>query len=163
MNLCPRHLSKSVLFDVTYNDGGCFIDFTQVKILKDLAGNFIQPGSLPLASPELSRKYIVQEMTKRKSALGYFIHRYYQVLLGNKEPRDWCSAEIIQRHMEPLCDIYNIPCDTSKASVYRLLRVALEDFVAASGQYLTDQEMIDIIDAPDQYINSLNMSKDITV
>lgn len=164
MGLCPPHLSKAVLFDVTYNDGGCFIDFDKIHILKDINGHFIQPGYLPLASPELREtKYLIQEMTRRKSPLGYFIHRYYQVLLGNKEARDWCSAEITERHMAPLCDIYGIPCDTTKAGVYRLLKVALQDFVAASGQYLTDQEMDDIIAAPDQYINSLKMSTEITV
>lgn len=164
MNFCPRHLSKSVLFDVTYNDGGCFIVFDKINILTDRTGNFIQPSYLPLVSPELrGTKYIAQEMAKRKSILGYFIHRYYQVLLGNKEPRDWCSAEIILNHMEPLCDIYGTPCNTSQESVYLLLKLALQDFVAVSGQYLSDMEMDMIIAAPDQYINSLNMSTEITV
>ena len=36
-------ITKKVLFDVTYRDGGCFIDLGAVRILRHRDGSFVQP------------------------------------------------------------------------------------------------------------------------
>ena len=53
-------LIKNVLFDITQNDGGCFINFNDYQIYYDGENNFIQDKFMPLVkmvSPEYKKNY----------------------------------------------------------------------------------------------------------
>lgn len=42
-------LCRKVLFDFTYNEGGCFVDLSKVRILCKSDGSFLQPSFEPLS------------------------------------------------------------------------------------------------------------------
>lgn len=150
-------LKANVLFDVTYNESGCFIDFSTVKILKKPNGDFLHPEYEVLANlrsyPSLMEIYA----KKRRSDLGSYIHWYYQILLGNKPVREWCTAATILPKMKPLCEIYRTPVAADKASIHALLKTALFDYCAATEQYLSEADVDEIIEKPDQYTTTLVM------
>lgn len=153
----PAHrYEKNVLFDVTYADGGCFIDFTKVRLIMD-NGDFIQPKTAPLTSFRQYPEVITKQMAARKSDLGYYIHRYYHVLLGNKEPRDWCTEPIIRSRMAPLCKMYGLGPIPEKKTLYTLMQIALFDFCNVTGCYMTDTEVAELIEKPDGYLDTLTM------
>ena len=151
-----KEILDNILFDVTYNEGGCFIDFTKVQIQRRSDGSFIHPEFEPLANLRSSKLLPVMQK-KRKSPLCYFIHRLYQSLIGAKEARDWCSPTKILEHMKPLCQIYKTPWKADKDSIHTLLKVALTDFCLSADQYLSDSDMDEIIEKPDQYTETINM------
>jgi hypothetical protein len=151
----PERLKANVLFDVTYNEGGCFVDFTKVKILKKPNGDFLHPEYEVLANLRSHPSLMEIYAKKRRSVLGSYIHWYYQILLGNKPEREWCTADTILPKMVPLCRIYGTPIAPDKASIYALLKTALVDYCAATNHYLTETEVAEIVQKPDQYLNTL--------
>lgn len=157
-NLFGESLIKNVLFDVCYGAGSCYIDFSAVKILRDSNGDFVHTGLLRLVTLEaLGHKDLLgREMSKRKSDLGYIIHRLYCILKGTKEPRDWCSPGVVLPKMSPLCKIYGTPCEATTTAVKSLLYEALIDFCLVGNQQMSEKEAEEIIDLPDQYVNTLS-------
>jgi len=153
----PERLKANVLFDVTYNDGGCFIDFSKVKILMKPNGDFLHPQQETLVNLRDHQHLLQLYAQKRKSDLGYYIHWYYQILLGNKEARDWCSPQTVLPKMKPLCEMYKTPLATDKASIHILLKTALFDYCASTDHFLTEAEVDEIIESPDQYPKTLTM------
>jgi hypothetical protein len=153
----PERLKANVLFDVTYNEGGCFVDFSKVKILKKPNGDFLHPQYEVLANLRSHPSLMEIYARKRRSILGSYIHWYYQILLGNKPEREWCTAETILPKMAPLCKMYGTPVVADKASIHALLKTALFDYCAATNHYLTEAEVDEIIDKPEQYLNTLAM------
>lgn len=153
----PERLKANVLFDVTYNEGGCFIDFNEVKIMKKPNGDFLHPEREVLANLRSHPGLLKIYAKKRRTILGSYIHWYYQILLGNKPARDWCTEATILPHMKSLCEIYKTQFSADMASVYALLKTALFDYCAATEHYLTEANADEIIQKPDQYINTLAM------
>jgi hypothetical protein len=152
-----KKILDNVLFDVTYNDGGCFIDFEKVVILTNPDGSFLHPEFEPLANLLRNPTLLSALRNKRKSPLCYFIHRLYTVLIGIKEPREWCSPEAVVRHMKPLCQIYKTPLVADKVNIKALLKAALLDFCAAAHQYMSESDMDELIEKPDQYTETMSM------
>jgi hypothetical protein len=153
----PERLKANVLFDVTYNEAGCFVDFKEVKILKKPNGDFMHPEYETLANLRCHPSLLITYAKKRRSDLGPYIHWYYQILLGNKPARDWCTAETILPKMRPLCKMYGTPVAADKASIHRLLKTALFDYCAATNHYLSEAEVDEIIEKPEQYTTTLVM------
>jgi hypothetical protein len=153
----PERLKANVLFDVTYNEGGCFVNFDEVKILKTPNGDFLHPEREVLANLRNHPRLLNIYATKRRSILGSYIHWYYQILLGNKPEREWCTAATILPHMNTLCEIYKTPHSADKASIHALLQTALFDYCAATDHYLSEADVDEIIQKSDQYINTLAM------
>jgi hypothetical protein len=152
---------SSVLFDVTYKDAGCFIDFSKINIFRNSEGDFIQPAFETLT---FLRSYVPSmlssEMKRRRLILADYVHRYYQVLIGKKEPRDWCSSYIISERMKPMVAIYGTSQSTDSNSLYELLESGLLDFCTATECHMTGAEMHDVIQS-DQYVQTLKMLSNI--
>ena len=150
-------LLRNVLFDVCYGEGGCFIDFSKINILRDSKGDFIQPAGRHLSELVTlgHRELLLKELRSRKDDLGYYIHRYYCILRGTKEPRDWCNPGVILNRMRPLCRIYNTPLKTNVGALQALLFEALVDYCIAGKISISESNMEAIIDSPDRYLDTL--------
>ncbi len=150
-------LLRNVLFDVCYGEGGCFIDFSKINILRDSKGDFIQPTGRHLSELVTlgHRELLLKELRSRKDDLGYYIHRYYCILRGTKEPRDWCNPGVILNRMRPLCRIYNTPVKTNVGALQALLFEALVDYCIAGKISISESNMEAIIDSPDRYLDTL--------
>ena len=152
-------LIKSVLFDATYKDSGCFIDFDKIRILRDNKGDFIQPAFETLTFLRLNGhlQFLAEEKKRRKMILGDYVHRYYQILIGGKEPRDWCTGEIILGRIKPMTEIYGTRHAIDVESIYDLLEAVLLDFCMCDELYLPENDMKIVIDAPDKYLETLTL------
>jgi len=83
--LFPKEkIFKHVMFDITQNDGGCFVDFSKYKVNYDSSGNFIQLKYLSL----VEMKKIDESMFKTTfhSRIGWVnYHLSRQIRIINKE------------------------------------------------------------------------------
>lgn len=144
----PALLPK-VLFDVTYNDGGCFVDFAKVRILHNSAGAFMQPTYSPmwsLAAAPNSAPVIEAEMADRYNILINYVWRLYKIQTGREVPRDWCTPDVVAERARRLYLAYSIPLgSTSTETLYRLLAEGISDFCAAVGHYQTNAETDSLI------------------
>jgi hypothetical protein len=164
-DIYPIHIPQvqaKVLFDVTYNDGGCFIDLNSVNILKETNGDFFQPKySLIKFLRNRSAKRILEiELKERSSVLADYVHRYYCILKGMKEDREWCSPEVIRSRMDRLCKIYKTPQAVDGKSIVQLMLAGLFDFCARADQYMSEEEALAIINHPDQYTETMKLLRD---
>jgi hypothetical protein len=75
---------KHVIFDITQNDGGCFVDFSKYNVYYDSSGDFIQLKFLTLSEmKKLDEGMFKASFHKRIGWLNYHISR--QIRIINKE------------------------------------------------------------------------------
>jgi len=143
-------LTKRVLFDVTYRDGGCFIDLNAVRILKNRDGSFIQPkyDVITLTRSHLSREQLRYVLKERRSDLVHYIKRFHRLSTGAEEPRDWCVADIVLRRMQTLCHIYRVTPEPSIRSMEQLMSAYLFDLCTAVGDRVTEETANELIRSP---------------
>ena len=139
----PRLLRK-VLFDVTYRDSGCFIDFDKVKIMMREDGSFIQPlydrlaNTLPFITPE-QRAFAVSQ---RHDSMWCYVKRLHRIQSGLEEFRDWCTADVVYLHMVHLCPVYGTPLRTDNAALEKLMVAYLFDLCVCVGDFMTEDEAL---------------------
>ena len=74
-------LDKYVIFDITQNNEGCFINFDNTTVHYDTDGNFIQPNLLTLSKlKELDNNMFNVILTKRINWINYYISRQLRVI-----------------------------------------------------------------------------------
>lgn len=99
-----------VLYDATYGDYGCFVDFNKYpRIPRDpTTGDILHLDRFPLQAiprteyPELYRR----QAEARASDLRYYIHRYIRVLRGQTPAADWCAPSVVAHKQVRLNSIY---------------------------------------------------------
>lgn len=100
---------KKVLFDITYGDGGCFVDFSKTPIIYDQEGNFLQIKNKKLS--ELRRilpVYFKKTVDSRINHILWHINRQLRIFRGE------LSHEAFQKsHFKIVCNeissIYSLP------------------------------------------------------
>jgi len=139
-------ITKRVLFDVTYRDGGCFIDFDAVKILRYRDGGFVQPKYDPITAlrAQVSPEQLRYALKERRSELVNYVKRYHRIQSGVEEYRDWCTAEVVYRHMRTLCDAYHIRPEPSIRNIEDLMVAYLFDLCAAVGDRVTETAALEL-------------------
>jgi hypothetical protein len=135
-------LLRKVLYDMTYADSGCFVDFTKISILRDAAGDFVQPFFQPLRTLVgiMEPAALLEEAKNRYDALVNYGHRFIRMETGREERRDWCTPDRIAAATGRLFSTYGVAPDGSVASMERLLKEALFDFCAVASHGMTLDE-----------------------
>jgi hypothetical protein len=144
-------LKDRVLYDMTYTGGGCSVDFTKVNVLRRASGDFIQPHYTPLLTLKslgAPAKIIANEAASRREILELFVHRYYHVLCGNKEPRHWCTEDHVMNAAEYLFYTYGLIPSVVPTNLRALMAEALLDFLAIRSTHLCLADMYTLIDSP---------------
>ena len=148
-------IEKKVLFDVTYNNGGCSIDFDKIEILKDSNGDFIQPMFSKIQDIEKGSIARVQAH-ERYTILSGGVLYLYRTQMGIKEPRDWCIPESVYSSAERLYHIYGLPLhDTSTEVLRKLLLAVAFDFCAATHTPITEDSLLKMINSSEYEYNDL--------
>jgi hypothetical protein len=135
-------LTKRVLFDVTYNDGGCFIDFTKVRILQTPDGDFIQPLFSTIYTikqchfPDL----LATVIKRRNDVFITYVKRLHRIQAGEEVPRDWCMAYHVFERIREVCQVYSVPRVTDTPTLERLMICYLFDMCGCVGDYMTEEE-----------------------
>jgi len=135
-------LTKRVLFDVTYNDGGCFVDFTKVHILQTPDGDFIQPLFSTICTikqcgfPDL----LTTVINRRNNLFITYVKRLHRIQTGEEVPRDWCTAYHVFEQMREVCQVYSVPRVADTPTLERLMICYLFDMCGCVGDYMTEEE-----------------------
>lgn len=158
-------LLPKVLYDVTYKDSGCFVDFAKVHILRNNDG-FVQPAYSPmwsLATIAGAASIMNAEMGDRYNMLINYVWRLYKIQTGREVPRDWCTPDVVEMRARRLYLAYGIQQgDTSTPTLRRLLIEGISDFCAVVGHYQTDAETTSLIDGDNNMLpNALNILRSV--
>jgi hypothetical protein len=158
-----RALLGRVLFDFTYDDGGCFIDFDKIRILQRADGSFIQPQYEPIAAtidamtPEQAKAVVKM----RVDTMSY-VQRLYRIQSGTEPYRDWCTTDVVAKRAAPVFFAYDIAPATDNATLERLMLAVFADFSHAAGDMLVESEALDTIRNADKgYETALRILRDI--
>lgn len=143
-------LLKQVLYDFTYNDGGCFIDFSKVKLLIRPDGSFVQPRyeTITAIRDYVSHEQMTTLLKERQLSVTNYIRRLYRIQRGQEEYRDWCTADVVSRRMASLCVVFGLPHNTDTETLERMMLAYLWDLTAAVHDYISEEDALLIIRRP---------------
>lgn len=143
------NILKKVLYDMSYDGGGCFLDFNTVSIMLDTDGNFIQPFYSPLwvlKDQGCPTHLLKEEIKSRHTAATNYIHRLIRIKTGREEVRDWCTDLDVTRVAERLFYTYGVPCATTVGALRSLLTELMIDFCTIGNTHMTSAGMDAAID-----------------
>jgi hypothetical protein len=151
-------ITKKVLFDVTYRDGGCFIDLDAVRILRYRDGSFVQPkyDAITVLRSHVSVELLRNILKERRNSLVTYIKRYHRILTGAEEYRDWCTEDVVRHHMNTLCQAYRVPPEPTLSNMEQLMSAYLFDLCTSVGDRVIEETAMELIRSPNKdYDNML--------
>jgi hypothetical protein len=162
LQLFGSRLLDHVLFDFTYSEGDCFVDFNKVQLLLKPDGTFQQPLYSPLATFKHHKAALLRELENRYNLIFHYVLNLYQVQMGRKEAREWYAPEAILPRLGPLCVAYNVPHTTATDHLLLLLTEVFADLSHAAGDAASLTDIISLIEAPgNAYIDALRLLRTI--
>jgi len=143
-------LLKKVLFDFTYMDGGCFINFDNVRIMLRPDGSFVQPiyETLAAVMPFITESQLRFIVPKRTSTMYCYVKRLHSIQAGTEEERQWCTPFEVRKLIAPLAEIYGTSLSTSNANLAELMSRYLLDMSAAVGDPITKDDAMELATKP---------------
>jgi len=157
-------LLKKVLFDFTYQEGGCFIDFSKINILMRPDGTFLQPAHEPIAAAfhRMEPTQRIFMIKSRTNTVYCYVKRLHSVQSGTEEYRDWCTADVVYRMMGPLTAIYGTPHSTDNSALEKLMVAYLHDLCNTLGDYMSADAALALAKKPGkEYQETLEMLKEV--
>jgi hypothetical protein len=146
-----------VLFDMTYGEGSCYVDFAAVQILRDRHGNFIHPHFatfVQLCSPVIPTTIRKTEVMARRRALINYIHYYYRMRTHEHPAEDWLTT--VESNMRRLVDqfalIYGGSTNITLDSLRALIERAIQDLSAATNVAISPVDLTNIIESPERNV-----------
>lgn len=125
-------IKKYVIFDVTQDHSGCFVDFSKVVIYYDSEDNFIQPYFLTLVEiKKLSFDTFKIHLNKRIDWINYRIFR--QIRMINKEIKEDIKDTIdVENILKNLKNIYdNITLEMTINNLENTINIVVSDIIIA--------------------------------
>jgi len=132
-----REALNYIMYDPTYGDGGCYLDLSATKIYRNAEGHFIQPmyTQLHQLSTLVPDKLFKTQYKARVYPILHIMLRFYRILRNIDEPRDWCTKELVEKHLQYFSFLYNTHSDSfmvclkqtliaAAIDMYRLSRIA---------------------------------------
>jgi len=122
---------KRVLFDITYGDSGCFIDFSKTPIIYDQENNFVQIKNKKLV--ELRRilpHYFKKMVESRINLVIWHINRQLRIFKGELEHETFQKS-----HFRIICNeisnIYSLPNlnDVDEDIIKNIINILLSDIL----------------------------------
>ena len=125
-------IKKYVIFDVTQDHSGCFVDFSKVSIYYDSEDNFIQPYLLTLVEiKKLSFDTFKIHLNKRIDWVNFRIFR--QIRMINKEIneniQDTIDVENILKNLKNIYD--NITLEITINNLENTINIVVSDIITA--------------------------------
>jgi len=139
----PMHLGftilKHVMYDPCYSDGSCSPDLDAIRIYRDAEGGFIQPVYSPLHEVRdiVTRDVLKMQFQVRYNSIVHMIMRFYRILCGREEPRDWCTLERVAPHLMYYSYIYRITATLTNEKVREILVASVKDLCLLTGRELS--------------------------
>jgi hypothetical protein len=118
---------KNVLFDVTQNDGGCFIDFNKHPVFYDNEDNFMQARFYSFVEmKKINEDYYKSMLVKRLNLLTWQITRYLRILKGELEGTNYDKPQI-KSILNDMSMIYSINHDITEENLTNLITLMILD------------------------------------
>jgi hypothetical protein len=118
---------KNVLFDVTQNDGGCFIDFNKHPVFYDNEDNFMQARFYSFVEmKKINEDYYKSMLVKRLNLLTWQITRYLRILKGELEGNNYDKPQI-KSILNDMSMIYSINHDITEENLTNLITLMILD------------------------------------
>lgn len=118
---------KNVLFDVTQNEGGCFVDFNRYPIFYDAKDNFIHPRFFSFVEmKKINKDYYKSMLVKRLNILSWQIARHLRILKGELECDNY-DKKHIKSIINDMSMIYSINQDITKENLSNLITLMIID------------------------------------
>lgn len=130
-----QRLTQRVLYDITGNGGGCFVDFGAEHIYTDSRDNFMQIPYTPLwllntvASPAV----VAKEAQHRQTTIMNYVHRLWRIQKGQEEERYWCTPDTVHGAAAQLFAAYNIVAYTDPETLIILMHDVATDMALTAG------------------------------
>lgn len=158
LDIFGSELRPKVVFDFTYRDGGCYVDFSKVRLLcRGSHGSFVQPHyeSLEAIQPYCTHDQISFQVVERVEFMSVYVKRLYRIQNGEEPDRDWCKSPDALAKIARLCAIYGLPATTDTATLEILMTEFLFDLCAVTGNYMGEEEARDLIRRPERDYESV--------
>jgi len=148
LHIFGEPLLRRVLFDVTYVNSGCFVDFTQVRLYRRPNGDFLQPfyDRISALLPYVSKDTLAAVIQDRNSRLVYNAMRLYRVLCGTEEAPEWCTEEAVFQKIRPLLLTYGFgQTELTKEILGNLLLAYLMDLLSHRSEKPKSEDAVTLI------------------
>ena len=155
LDIFGPELLRRVLFDFSYRDGECYVDFSKVRLLTR-GQQFVQPHYETLAAinPYCTPEQLKFQVGERTETMSVYVKRLYRIQNGEEPERDWCTLDVVKERTDRLCRIYGLPPDTGNANLEKLLAAFLFDMCAVTGNYMGEEEALHLIRQPERNYES---------
>lgn len=154
LRLCyPMHMGreilKHVMYDPCYSDGSCSPDLDAIRIYRDAEGGFIQPVYSPLNEIRdiVTHDVLKTQFRVRTYPIVHMIARFYRILCGREEPRDWCSLERMLPHLTYYGYIYGITSTNTNEKVREILVASVQDLCRLAGRDLSTEAVVALVES----------------
>lgn len=118
---------KNVIFDVTQNDGGCFVDFNKHPIFYDDEDNFMQARFYSFVEmKKINKQYYKTMLIKRLNILSWQISRYLRIIKGELEGTQYDEPQI-KSIINDMSMIYSISQDLTEQNLSNLITLMIID------------------------------------
>lgn len=140
-----------VLYDFTYRNSGCLVDFSTVEVLRfPGSGNFIQPFALPLHLLRLYTKrhspILQHEIFRRTDAILNCLWYFYRVQIGTIEPTHWCTHQLVNDTLRSIVVPYELTMSLEPANIRVAMMLILQDVAQITGHPITRDELQQLFD-----------------
>lgn len=104
----PRVMDR-ILFDVTYGESGCFVNFDAVHLLIRNDGSFIQPefDRITNLKPWIPKDILCRMFQERNNMITTYALRAYRILCGEEAPT-WFSMEEVADRLKRYWPMYGL-------------------------------------------------------
>jgi len=146
---CGREMLNYVMYDPTCGDGGCYLDLSAAKIYRNTEGHFIQPMYTPLHKLYrlVPSELFKTQYTGRTYSMLFIMLRFYRILRNIDEPRDWCTKELVEKHLQYYSFIYNTYSDNFMVCLRQTLIAVAMDIYTLSGIAFTVESATATVDS----------------
>ena len=138
-----QNLLNQVLFDVTEEDGSCFVDFSVHPICYDDKNNFVQPRYSTLTEIKKSKSRSFTKITKqRMDIIANYLAYYLRYLRGEGNNVYIYNADFIKKNLEKLQIIYNTSTDVTDENLSTVITLVFIDIIHSTEQ---SEDLLDFL------------------
>lgn len=129
-DIFPKNeMVKYIMFDVTQNEGGCFVDFEKSKVYYDSDDNFIQLKFLSLNEmKKIDEETFKKTFQKRTGWINYHVSRQIRIINGEIEGGDH-DTYFLEPILKNLSGIYSVTTEVTLKNLENIIMHVVIDIV----------------------------------
>jgi len=151
-----HQILKKVLYDPTYGNSGCYVDFSKIEIFRDTNGDFLQPKYLSFRTMKTLAPHLLKEQfSARLYPVVHLLHRLYRIIHNKEEVRDWCTHEVVLPHLKYFSFIYTVPMDCFQECLYQTLLETTRDALSLTDATIKEDLVVEIVGSAGKEMENL--------